>query len=131
MVLGINSAVLSNTRCKLLHVDICGLWVSAAECLAQNQLENGDVLIAVMTCRVDGVLMAGQQHGMSLADMASAAVTGQQHSSLGTAVYLLASLFNHSCTPNLDVTFPANNSEHSTPRLWPSTPLSMTKASLF
>lgn len=60
--------------------------------------------------RVDGVLMAGQQHGMSLADMASAAVTGQQHSSLGTAVYLLASLFNHSCTPNLDVTFPANNS---------------------
>lgn len=64
------------------------------------------------TCRVDGVLLSGQQHGMSLADMASAAVTGQQESSLGTAVYLLASLFNHSCTPNVDVTFPANNSKH-------------------
>ena len=59
--------------------------------------------------------MSGQQYGMSLADMASAAVTGQQQSSLGTAVYLLASLFNHSCSPNVDVTFPANNSEHSIP----------------
>ena len=59
--------------------------------------------------------MSGQQYGMSLADMASAAVTGQQQSSLGTAVYLLASLFNHSCSPNVDVTFPANNSEYSIP----------------
>ena len=64
------------------------------------------------TCRVDGVLLSGLQHGMSLADMASAAVSEQQESSLGTAIYLLASLFNHSCSPNVDVTFPANNSKH-------------------
>ena len=64
-----------------------------------------------MLCRVDGVLLSGQQHGMSLAAMASAAVTEQQESSLGTAVYLLASLFNHSCSPNVDVTFPTNNCE--------------------
>ena len=63
-------------------------------------------------CRVDGVLMSGQ-HGMTLADMASAAVAGPQASSLGTAVYLMASLFNHSCTPNVEVTFPKNNSQYS------------------
>ena len=27
----------------------------------------------------------------------------------GSAVYLLASMFNHSCEPNVDVTFPENN----------------------
>ena len=58
------------------------------------------------------MLLSGQQHGMSLADMASVAVAGHQESSLGTAVYLLASLFNHSCSPNVDVTFPVNNSKH-------------------
>ena len=71
-----------------------------------------------MLCRVDGVIFSGQQNGISLADMASAAVSGQQESSLGTAVYLLASLFNHSCSPNLDVNFPVNNSEPSTLSFW-------------
>ena len=52
-----------------------------------------------------------QPHQISLAEMAAAAVGDQQQGSLGTAVYLLASLFNHSCTPNVDVTFPMNNSK--------------------
>lgn len=43
--------------------------------------------------------------------MAAAAVTGSEEGRLGTAVYLLASLFNHSCIPNVDVTFPHNNSK--------------------
>ena len=51
---------------------------------------------------------AGQ--GPTLADMAAAAVAGGEEGRLGTAIYLLASLFNHSCTPNVDVTFPFNNS---------------------
>ena len=71
-----------------------------------------------LVCRVDGVVLSGQQNGLRLADMASAAVSGQQESSLGTAVYLLASLFNHSCSPNLEVTFPMNNSEPSTLCIW-------------
>ena len=54
---------------------------------------------------------ASQPHQISLAEMAAAAVGDQQQGSLGTAVYLLASLFNHSCTPNVDVTFPMNNSK--------------------
>lgn len=29
----------------------------------------------------------------------------------GSAVYLLGSMFNHSCEPNVDVTFPSNNSK--------------------
>lgn len=87
-------------------------------CIANDESEIWSIMNTVMTCRVDGVLMSGQQHGMSLADMTSAAVTGQQQSSLGTAVYLLASLFNHSCTPNLDVTFPSNNSERCSPSFW-------------
>ena len=74
------------------------------------------------------MVLSGQHHGMSLADMASAAVAGQQESSLGTAVYLLASLFNHSCSPNVDVTFPDNNSKHcSLTCLVPAPALSMTE----
>ena len=54
---------------------------------------------------------AGQAHNVNLAAMAAAAVGEQQGGSLGAAVYLLASLFNHSCSPNVEVTFPMNNSE--------------------
>lgn len=57
--------------------------------------------------RVDGVMLTGD---CSLAEMAAASVGAQQDGSLGTAVYLLASLFNHSCGPNVDVTYPMNNS---------------------
>lgn len=46
--------------------------------------------------------------------MAAAAVAGSEEGRLGTAIYLLASLFNHSCIPNVDVTYPFNNSELST-----------------
>lgn len=57
--------------------------------------------------RVDGVMLTGD---CSLAEMAAVSVGAQQGGSLGTAVYLLASLFNHSCGPNVDVTYPMNNS---------------------
>lgn len=42
---------------------------------------------------------------------AAAAVGGgaSPASPQGSAVYLLASMFNHSCEPNVDVTFPKNN----------------------
>ncbi|DBA70576.1 TPA: hypothetical protein ACH3X2_011966 [Trebouxia sp. C0005] len=57
---------------------------------------------------VDGVMVTGD---CSLAEMAAASVGAQQGSgSLGTAVYLLASLFNHSCSPNVDIVYPMNNS---------------------
>lgn len=65
-------------------------------------------------CRVDGIpnpQFSKPGHGLSLADMAAAAVAGSQEGRLGTGIYLLASLFNHSCIPNVDVTFPFNNSE--------------------
>ena len=52
--------------------------------------------------------------GKGLADLAAAAVTGAEGGRLGSAIYLLASLFNHSCCPNIDVTFPNNNSESCT-----------------
>ena len=43
--------------------------------------------------------------------MAAASVGEHQDGNLGTAVYLLASMFNHSCSPNVDVTYPLNNSK--------------------
>ena len=51
-------------------------------------------------------------YSMSLKRAAAAAIgietgMGLQHS--GSAVYLLASMANHSCVPNMDITFPDNN----------------------
>ena len=54
---------------------------------------------------------ADQAHTLSLAEMAAASVGEHQDGNLGTAVYLLASMFNHSCSPNVDVTYPLNNSK--------------------
>ena len=38
---------------------------------------------------------------------------GEPTSPQGSAVYLLGSMFNHSCEPNVDITFPENNAEIS------------------
>lgn len=48
----------------------------------------------------------------SLAALAAAVVGGASGSggrATGSALYLLGSLFNHSCAPNLDVLFPAGD----------------------
>ncbi len=47
--------------------------------------------------------------GRSLADMAAAIVGGSSDGHSGSAAYLLCSLFNHSCMPNVDVAFPDNS----------------------
>jgi hypothetical protein len=49
----------------------------------------------------------------ALLKAAAAAVSGggTSTSPQGSAVYLLGSMFNHSCEPNVDVTFPNNNAE--------------------
>lgn len=44
-------------------------------------------------------------HSMAAAVAASSSDAGQS----GSALYLLASMFNHSCDPNVDVTFPENS----------------------
>lgn len=41
---------------------------------------------------------------------AAAAMLGGDAASAGSALYLLGSLFNHSCEPNVHVTFPGNDS---------------------
>jgi hypothetical protein len=76
--------------------------------LLLSSLTSWVVFSASLHCRVDGVMLNGD---CSLAEMAAASVGAQQGSSLGTAVYLLASLFNHSCGPNVDVTYSLNNSK--------------------
>ena len=62
----------------------------------------------LLFCRVDCVfpLPAGQ----SLADMAASIIGGGSEGHSGSALYHLASLFNHSCMPNLDVQFLENKS---------------------
>jgi SET and MYND domain-containing protein len=45
----------------------------------------------------------------TLGHAAAAAMLGQGSSS-GSALYLLASMFNHSCEPNMHVSFPHNDS---------------------
>jgi SET domain len=49
----------------------------------------------------------------ALLKAAAAAVSGggTPNSPQGSAVYLLGSMFDHSCEPNVDVTFPKNNAE--------------------
>ncbi len=54
----------------------------------------------------------GPTRERSLAALAAAAVAGVSGAAgrpVGSALYLLGSLFNHSCAPNLDVLFPAGD----------------------
>jgi hypothetical protein len=54
----------------------------------------------------------GPTRERSLAALAAAAVAGASGAAgrpVGSALYLLGSLFNHSCAPNLDVLFPAGD----------------------
>ena len=58
-------------------------------------------------CRVDALLPpTPSASGATLAGMAAAAVLNSDSARLGTAAYLLASMFNHSCLPNVNVVFP-------------------------
>lgn len=56
------------------------------------------------TFKVDGVFPVDWTN-----PMAAAAAMVQADSSSGSALYLLASLFNHSCEPCVNVTFPGND----------------------
>ena len=56
----------------------------------------------INTFRVDNVPLS-----LDRVSMLKAAAGGLQQQ--GSAVFLLGSLFNHSCTPNVDVTWPRNN----------------------
>ena len=62
---------------------------------------------------VDVVDMMGLGHGQEQPkDYAAVLRSGLYLSpNAGSAVYLLSSLFNHSCVPNVDVSFPRNNHE--------------------
>lgn len=57
------------------------------------------------TFKVDGVMELDWDSGH-----AAAAAMLQADSSTGSALYLLGSLFNHSCEPNVNVSFPGNDS---------------------
>ena len=72
--------------------------------------------VILLICRVDCVFPLPA--GRSLADMAASIIGGGSEGHSGSALYHLASLFNHSCMPNLDVQFLENNSrwcEHHVP----------------
>lgn len=47
----------------------------------------------------------------AVASTVSESIVGPISHSPGSAVYLLGSMFNHSCEPNVEVTFPSNNSK--------------------
>lgn len=61
-----------------------------------------------MACRVDAIFPL--QAGQSLASMAAAVINGGAEGHSGSAQYLLGSMFNHSCTPNVSVLFPDSDS---------------------
>lgn len=62
--------------------------------------------------RVDALLPpTPSEGGATLASMAAAAVLSSDSARLGTAAYLLASMFNHSCLPNVNVVFPEASGE--------------------
>lgn len=63
----------------------------------------------INTIRVDCIFPP--KPGQSFADMAEAVLNGSSESYSGSACYLLSSLFNHSCEPNIEMTWPANNSK--------------------
>ena len=62
-------------------------------------------------CRVDTVppLDASDPSALLRAASASLAGTASVAHHTGSAAYLLASMLNHSCEPNLDISFPGNN----------------------
>ncbi|KAG7670868.1 hypothetical protein Ndes2526A_g01356 [Nannochloris sp. 'desiccata'] len=61
--------------------------------------------------RVDTVPPLDIQADPAALFKAAAAVVSGGGAPQGSAVYLLGSMFNHSCEPNVDVTFPNNNAE--------------------
>lgn len=62
-------------------------------------------------CRVDCVFPAA---GNSFREQAVSVISGDGISGFsGSALYAAASLLNHSCQPNVDVSFPENNSKRS------------------
>ena len=65
-------------------------------------------------CRVDAVLPL---EGRSLAEVAAALVGGSSDGHSGSALYLLSSILNHSCTPSVDVQFADNSSRRAITQL--------------
>jgi hypothetical protein len=65
-------------------------------------------------CRVDAVLPL---EGRSLAEVAAALVGGSSDGHSGSAIYLLSSLLNHSCSPSVDVQFADNSSRRAITQL--------------
>jgi hypothetical protein len=55
--------------------------------------------------------MAGDPAALLKAAAAAVSGGGTPTSPQGSAAYLMSSMFNHSCEPNVDVTFPENNDQ--------------------
>ena len=80
--------------------------------LSTMQTMQGVLMPHWFPCRVDALLPpTPSEGGATLASMAAAAVLNSDSARLGTAVYLLASMFNHSCLPNVNVVFPEASGE--------------------
>ena len=79
---------------------------------APHRQQQGLLIPQWFPCRVDALLPpTPSEGGATLANMAAAAVLNSDSARLGTAVYLLASMFNHSCLPNVNVVFPEASGE--------------------
>eukprot|EP00879_Flechtneria_rotunda_P020915 GHRR01022022.1.p1 GENE.GHRR01022022.1~~GHRR01022022.1.p1 ORF type:complete len:356 (+),score=153.42 GHRR01022022.1:854-1921(+) len=92
---------------------VCEEQQQAAQLAAALKDVHLDWYVAVMarlhinTFKVDAVMAIDWDGGMAAA---AAAMLQQGGSSSGSALYLLASMYNHSCEPNVNVTFPGSNS---------------------
>ena len=66
--------------------------------------------IHVNSFRVDTIpIQATSRESLLRAAMHGGSSAGSSCAAPGSAVYLLGSMFNHSCTPNVDIHFPRNN----------------------
>lgn len=86
-----------------------------AEAMARLQRLDADWTVGILarlhinTIRVDCIFPP--KPGQSFAEMAEAVLSGCSESFSGSACYLLCSMFNHSCEPNVEMSWPANNTK--------------------
>jgi hypothetical protein len=103
--------------CVIQHggslLQVCVAVCRVAHCLGKGLWATGHTATRpsshLAPCRVDTIALPPSTHSRGDALRAAMTAAAQGNAAAPSAAYLLASMFNHSCEPNVDVTSPRNN----------------------